>query len=135
MEAIRQACKRSKALRSIPDNLDYLSVSGEWGQFVDHEHVNNETGYYYVDGEGDVEYSCENRTAQLLDIQPTGDGMVEFLAYEKWGDRNLNIRWRELREGESGEVEVDEPEEVKDDSPKQAASSESLAKLAALFNG
>lgn len=131
MEAIRQACARSRILQSVPDNLEYLTVSGEWGQCVGSDCVRGSIARY-VDWGKEFGEQCENRSAQLLDRQPAGDGVLEFLAYEKWGDTNLNIRWRPPREGESGESH-DETTADESSAPGKPASLSALEALAAKF--
>jgi len=78
----------------VPDNLDYLAVSGMSGQLVYHELTADIEDM--VDWEGDFSYRCENRDAQVVDSQPAADGVLDFLVYEKWGEINLNIRWRSI---------------------------------------
>lgn len=131
MEAIRQACARSRILQSVPSNLEYLTVSGLWGQCVGSDCVRGSIARH-VDWGKEFGEQCENRSAQLVDCQPAGDGVLEFLAYEKWGDTNLNIRWRPLCDGESGESH-DEPTADEPVAPGKPASMDALAALAAKF--
>lgn len=43
---------------------------------------------------------CEGRDAQVVKAVRCADGMLEFLAYEKWGTTNLNVRWRPMTDEE-----------------------------------
>ncbi len=113
---IKVAVANSPLINEVPD-LDYLTVTGEWGQLVGDYCIRGQVEDY-VDEEGEFPVSIENRRAQVLDQQPAAGGVVEFLAYFKYGDWNLNIRWRELAEGESltqrhSQSIVAEPDAVK----------------------
>lgn len=44
---------------------------------------------------------CEGREAQVVYELPAADGVLQVLAYYKWGSWNLNLWWRET-EGSSG---------------------------------
>jgi hypothetical protein len=92
LAVVRAACKRSQILRKMPD-LDYLAVTGRWGQTVPEDYIRGRVEDF-VDQNGEFTAQTENRQAQVLDEQPAGDGVVEFLAYHKYGYWNLNIRWR-----------------------------------------
>ncbi len=127
MEAIKNACERSRVLEGVPDDLDYLMISGEWGQLMSPDYVQGNIGRF-INWNGVFDRACENRDAQLIDSQLADDGVLEFLAYEKWGSANLNIRWRELHENESIRT-VDESEKVS----AVPADKDSLAALAAHF--
>lgn len=109
IEAIRSACQKSRILHVIPADLNYLTVSGKWGKQVKPDDVNGQISDY-VDWNGAFSESCENREAQIVDTVPAADGVLEFLAYEKFGGDNLNIRWRPFREGEGERKTEPEPE-------------------------
>lgn len=94
MSCIRSICQECDILISTPDDLDYVSLSGEWGQQIDPDCVNGRIEGF-IDWNKEFAEQCENRDAQLIDIQSAADGILEFLVYDKWGERNLNIRWRE----------------------------------------
>ena len=132
MEAITRACRKSKVLRSVPDNLEYLTVSGEYGQGVNPDCINGGVEHF-VNWNSDFSESCENRSAQLIDIQPAGNEKLEFLVYEKWGGTNLNVRWRELREGETAEGVKPEPKVVIPPEERKAPTADAMAALLAKF--
>jgi hypothetical protein len=72
---------------------------------------------------------CEGREAQILYGEYCADGKLEALAYDKYGQLNCNLRWRELREGEAKpEKKI---EAVLDETPVEI----SKIDLSKLFNG
>jgi hypothetical protein len=69
--------------------------------------------------------SCEGREAQVVYGHPAADGVLEALAYYKWGYWNLNLRWREdasVRPMAQPEgPAASQPEDVPDQGPVSAA--------------
>lgn len=68
---------------------------------------------------------CEGREAQTVYELPAADGVLQVVAYYKWGAWNLNLWWREQTDVVAAPAEADEP----------AQAETSLADLAAFFNG
>ena len=88
------ACRQSRMLRSVP-NLEFLNVTGTQGQRTndDEGHIRGRLARHVKeDGEFPVEVS--NRQAQLIEQMEVAGGILEFLVYHKFGQWNLNIRWR-----------------------------------------
>lgn len=73
---------------------------------------------------------CEGRDAQIVRAVRCADGMLEFLAYDKWGNTNLNARWRPLTEEEKA---TPKPAPVAAKPTNSAQINASLADLAAKF--
>jgi len=104
MKAVQQALQRSPILASIPEDLNVLALSGEWGVQIDPRYIRD--GQALVNWTLPFDASCENRDAQLVHSEVCDEGVLEFLVYEKWGTTNLNIRWRGLSEGEDQPTEM-----------------------------
>jgi HrpA-like RNA helicase len=135
MDAISETCKASAIVRNVPDDLDYLSVAGRWGKALNPGEYVGEAGDY-VNWSDPFSTSCENREAQVVESHRCADGILELLAYEKWGGWNLNIRWRELNEDERPVVTPEVTSVPVSDKPipdKEEVFEDKLAALRAKF--
>ena len=52
----------------------------------------------WVNHAGTFDEACEGREAQVVYELPAADGVLQVLAYDKWGSWNLNLWWREAEE-------------------------------------
>ncbi len=77
----------------------------------------------WVNHAGQFPERCEGRDAQVVYELPAADGVLQVVAYYKWGAWNLNLWWREGNTASSEEPAVEESGE-----------SATVADLAAFFN-
>jgi hypothetical protein len=102
-EATKQAEQRlasirtaaTKALGTIP-NFSYLQVAGQNGVVIE-----GSTNRFRVNHAAPFTERCDARDAQVVHKVAVAEGMLEFLAYDKYGQMNFAFRWRPLREEES----------------------------------
>lgn len=94
MDEIRKEILRVSPEENVQD-LKFLNVSSADGYQTRHENPRR-----LVNWANPFSASCEGREAQIVKAVRCADGMVEFLAYEKWGTTNLNVRWRPLTDEE-----------------------------------
>ncbi|GEM_PF-1632121 len=94
MDEIRKEILRVSPEENVQD-LKFLNVSSADGYQTRHENPRR-----LVNWANPFSASCEGREAQVVKAVRCADGMVEFLAYEKWGTTNLNVRWRPLTDEE-----------------------------------
>lgn len=89
----------------VIDQGAYRAVVGQYGFHIceDDEKISR-----LVDWNRPFERSTEGRDAQVVASRRISTGMIEVLAYEKWGGWNLNLRWREMTAEEAAEP-VEEP--------------------------
>jgi hypothetical protein len=119
--SIQEACKRSHLLAEVPDLAGHIGEG--WEQEVTGVCVTYP--WDFVRHAEEFTEQCARREAQLVDLQPAGEGMVEFLVYYKYGSWNLNIRWRLRR-----------PDEPTDESPPPKSGGETdPSDLSRLFRG
>jgi len=101
-EATKQAEQRlasirtaaTKALGTIP-NFSYLQVAGQNGVVIE-----GGTNRFSVNHAAPFAERCDARDAQVVQKVAVAEGMLEFLAYDKYGQMNFAFRWRPLREDE-----------------------------------
>jgi hypothetical protein len=132
-----KAQKRLEAIRAAYDRLDLHHTRG-WQEEWSFQDIAGQSGVHLGEG-GDfahlINYAdpfeewCEKREAQAIRAVPCGDGMLELLAYEKYGHWQLNMRWCEMREGESI------PEEPQPEPPEGDPVDISKVDLSQLFGG
>jgi len=84
-------------LRSLVRNG--LQIFSRSGLLVNEKHIKGSIGDR-ANPDNFIE-RCANRDAQSIERLPAGVGVLELLAYQKWGRWNLNLRWRPRREGET----------------------------------
>ena len=113
-----------------PLTFDQGSYQGLTGEFGIHICQDDRRISRLVNWNKPFDQETESREAQVVVSKKVSDGVVEALAYEKWGGWNVNLRWREMTEEELAE-EKDEKTEILDFSPPSA---DSLAALTAKFS-
>lgn len=75
-------------------------------------------------------FTGKERGRQVIYHEPCADGMLEMVAYEKWGGWQLAMRWRELDESEKAQQKT-----ISSDSKsRKTLTDESLANLLSKFN-
>jgi len=130
MDEIRKEIVRVSPDENVQD-LKFLNVSSADGYQTRHENPRR-----LVNWANPFSASCEGREAQVVKSVRCADGMVEFLAYEKWGTTNLNVRWRTLTDEEKA---TPAPKQAAPKADAKPASSEqvttSLDALKAKFGG
>lgn len=124
MDEIRKEITRVSPDENVTE-LRFLDVSSGNGYQTRHENPRR-----LVNWANPFSASCEGREAQVVKAVRCADGMVEFLAYEKWGTTNLNVRWRPLTDEEKA-APAPKPAAPKADA-KPANSDEVKTSLAAL---
>lgn len=100
----------AKAFTSCPacgeqvviDESSYRSLTGEYGfQICQDDHRISRL----VNWNKPFDQYTEGRDAQVVSSKRVTNGMIEALAYEKWGGWNINLRLRKLTEEELAEAE------------------------------
>lgn len=94
MDEIRKEIVHVSPKEYVKD-LKFLDVSSFNGYQTRHENPRRLVNWAKPFNSG-----CEGRNAQVVKTVRCADGMLEFLAYEKWGATNLNARWRPLTDEE-----------------------------------
>ncbi len=84
----------------VYDESTYLSMTGEYGiQICQDDHRISRL----VNWNKPFDQYTEGRDAQVVASKRTSNGMIEALAYEKWGGWNINLRLRKFAEEELAE--------------------------------
>lgn len=124
IEGLRNALGRVRCLKKVPDQFDPAPAFGTTGMMINPEDVRGNSASYANDR---LPFSerCDGRDAQVVETVPAADGMCDVLAYHKYGQWNLAIRWRERHENEV--VQAAPPADA-----KPASNHEVNASLAAL---
>lgn len=110
---------------------DFEEVAGKNGTYL--ENWGRLTG---INCDGESDSYCDGRNAVVVQSVETTGGVLEFLAYWKYGNWNLAARWRELSEAAAHAVEIGEvrAEDLEDPKPVEDLGA-SLAALQAKFKG
>lgn len=109
LEDVRRACASSRVLSSIPE-LDIFTVIRENGQEVHEEYVRGRNPGDFVSHSRPFDATCSNREAQTVETKPVGTkGILEFLVYDKYGQWNLNVRYRARRDDDLEKRTLEEP--------------------------
>ena|GEM_PF-4539314 len=87
------ACKEALSF----DEASYRAVIGEYGIQIC---SGDDRISRLINWSRGFEASTEGREAQVVVSRAISTGMIEALVYEKWGGWNLNLRFRQFREGE-----------------------------------
>ena len=88
------------------DEDSYRGLTGEFGIHIcqDDRRISR-----LVNWNKPFDRETESRDAQVVISKRVSDGVIEALAYEKWGGWNVNLRWREMTEEELAEEDkIDE---------------------------
>jgi hypothetical protein len=86
----------------VYDESTYRSMTGEYGiQICQDDHRISRL----VNWNKPFDQYTEGRDAQVISSKRTSNGMIEALAYEKWGGWNINLRLRKLTEEELAQAE------------------------------
>ena len=101
IELVIDACASLRCISEAPD-ADRLSgyVDNDYGFSLNHNHVFGESETW-IDERGEFAAYCDARKAQVIEAVACAGGVLEVLAYEKYGGWNFNLRWRKLGEGET----------------------------------
>ena len=85
----------------VHDESTYRSVTGEYGTHIcqDDHRISR-----LVSWNRPFNQRTEGRDAQVVASKRTSAGMIEALAYEKWGGWNINLRLRKATEEELAEA-------------------------------
>lgn len=97
LQAIRDAAQ--KVLGYTPD-FDYYKVAGENGVMIE-----DDGRKFRVNWSAAFNQHCDGRDAQIVRSVRAEDGMLEFLAYDKYGQMNIAMRFRLLTEDEQKQAE------------------------------
>ncbi|MFA5961545.1 MAG: hypothetical protein WC848_02610 [Parcubacteria group bacterium] len=81
----------------VIDENAYRALIGEYGMHIcqDDQKISR-----LLDYNKPFDETTEGREAQIVVSKRISNGVIEALAYEKWGGWNLNLRWRKLSEEE-----------------------------------
>ena len=94
------ACQRELA----EENISYSALVSGYGLHI----CSCENIPRLVNWNRPFDAATEGRNAQVVLSRAISTGVIEALAYEKWGSWNLNLRWREFRDGESSAEMIEE---------------------------
>jgi len=127
-----------EAMTELPEDLQ---PSFDWGlEWLASDNgigLDNESAERWVDETQPFTDCCHGREAQVVYRLPAADGVLEALAYKKWGGWNINLRWREQT---TSSEETDSPttppadEETAQEEPPVVDMAEALRALQEKWN-